>query len=173
MDNRETAFAPLILTLKLDAESFAFFDSLRQKYFPAKRNFLSAHITLFHNLPGNRIEQIEIDLNHLCHGHETFPLGFPKWRFLGHGVAIEVESAELNLLRDELKNKWKEWLTVQDHQKFKPHITVQNKVSPEAARLLFDELSADWSSRNGAGIGIQLWHYLNGPWKLAEEFAFE
>jgi hypothetical protein len=91
---------------------------------------------------------------------------------LGRGTAIEIESTDLNCLRDELKNIWIEWLTSQDRQKFKPHITVQNKVAPESARILFDNLSANWSSRNGSGIGIQLWHYLNGPWKLAEEFTF-
>jgi 2'-5' RNA ligase len=173
MDKRETTAAPLILTLKLDAESFAFFDALRRKHFPAERNFLSAHVTLFHNLPGSWREQIETDLNDLCRHYKTFPLRFPRWRFLGRGSAIEIESAELNSLRDELKNKWNEWLTAQDRQKFKPHITVQNKVSPDAARSLFDELSADWSVRNGAGVGIELWLYLNGPWKLAGEFAFE
>ncbi len=173
MDNSHATFAPLILTLKLDAESFAFFDALRQKHFPAERNFLAAHVTLFHNLPGSRREQIEFDLNDARRRYKPFPLRFPEWRFLGKGAAIEVESAELNRLRDELKNKWNEWLTAQDRQKFKPHITVQNKVAPETARSLFDELSADWSARDGAGVGIELWHYLNGPWKLAGEFAFE
>ncbi len=173
MNKQDDKFAPLILTLKLDAESFAFFDSLRRKYFPAERNFLSAHVTLFHNLPGDRRERIEFDLNELRGRYEPFALRFPAWRFLGKGAAIEIESAELNRLRGELKNKWDEWLTSQDSQKFKPHITVQNKVAPEAARRLFDKLSADWATRDGAGIGIELWHYLNGPWKLAEEFAFE
>jgi len=173
MDKRETTFAPLILTLKLDAESFAFFDSLRRKHFPAERNFLSAHITLFHNLPGDRRERIEADLNDLRRRYKPFALRFLAWRFLGKGAAIEIESAELNRLRGELKNKWDEWLTVQDRQKFKPHITVQNKVAPEAARHLFDELSANWTSRDGAGVGIELWYYMNGPWKLSKEFAFE
>ncbi len=172
MNNQETIFAPLILTLKLDAESFAFFDSLRQKNFPAERNILAAHVTLFHNLPGNQRERIEIDLSELCRRYKPFTLRFSTWRFLGRGTAIEIESTDLNCLRDELKNIWIEWLTSQDRQKFKPHITVQNKVAPESARILFDNLSANWSSRNGSGIGIQLWHYLNGPWKLAEEFTF-
>ena len=172
MNNRETTFAPLILTLKLDIESFAFFDSMRQKYFPVTRNFLSAHITLFHKLPGSQREQIENDLKELCRRYEPLALYFSQWRFLGRGAAIEVESIELQSLRDELKNKWNEWLSNQDFQKFKPHITVQNKVAPETARALFDSLSVDWTSRNGVGVGIQLWEYLNGPWKFAEEFMF-
>lgn len=173
MENSKKLFAPLILTVKLDAASFAFFDALRQKYFPAECNFLAAHVTMFHNLPGRQKEKIESDLIELCGQRKSFPLQFPKLRFLGKGAAFEIESAELNLLREELKNRWNEWLTNQDRQKFKPHITVQNKVAPEVARSLFNELSADWSPRTGAGIGLQFWHYLNGPWKLAAEFPFE
>ena len=173
MEDSKTTVAPLILTLKIDAESFAFFDALRKKHFPAERNFLAAHITMFHNLPGRQKEKIEADLIELCDWRDSFPLHFPKLRFLGRGAAFEIESSELIHLREQLKNRWNEWLTNQDRQKFKPHITVQNKVAPEIARSLFDELSADWSPRTGAGIGLQLWHYLNGPWKLAAEFSFE
>ncbi len=164
---------PLILTLKLDAESFAFFDELRQTHFPAERNFLAAHLTMFHNLPGQYQEKIENDLQNLCDHFKPLPLHFPKWRFLGKGAAVEVESGALLNLRGELKHQFDEWLTNQDRQKFKPHITVQNKVAPDIARDLFDELSANWSGRTGTGIGIELWHYLNGPWKLANEFVFK
>lgn len=165
--------APLILTLKLDRESFAFFDALRRAHFPPERNFLSAHVTLFHHLPGNHVEDIETDLREVCRRYQTFSLRFPALRFLGRGTAIEVESAELNRLRGELKNKWDEWLNAQDRQKFKPHVTVQNKVAPDAAHRLFDELSADWTARSGAGVGVELWRYLNGPWQPVKEFNFQ
>ena len=173
MENSQNTFAPLILTLKLDAESFAFFDALRQKNFPAERNFLKAHVTMFHHLPGVQKAKIEADLREVSAQHKSFELRFPKPRFLGRGTAFEIKSGELNDLREELKKRWNEWLTNQDRQKFKPHITVQNKVAPEIARSFFDEISAAQSPRNGAGIGLQLWHYLGGPWKLAEEFSFE
>ena len=172
MDNQENSLAPLILTLKLDRESFAFFDALRRKHFPPERNFLAAHVTLFHHLPGSRAKHFKADLEELCRQSETFDLRFSAMRFLGKGVAIEIESAELFQFRETLKNKWFEFLNNQDRQKFKPHITVQNKVAPETARRLFDELSGNWTSRDGTGIGIELWHYLNGPWRLADEFAF-
>ena len=172
MDNQENSLAPLILTLKLDRESFAFFDALRRKHFPPERNFLAAHVTLFHHLPGNRAEDFKADLKELCCQSEPFDLRFPALRFLGKGAAVEIESAELNRLRETLKNKWFEFLNNQDRQKFKPHITIQNKVAPEIARRLFDELSENWTSRNGAGIGIELWQYLGGPWRLADEFSF-
>ena len=172
MENSQNTFAPLILTLKLDAESFAFFDALRQKHFPAKRNFLKAHVTMFHNLPGHRRDKIEADLRELSNEYKPFELRFPKPRFLGKGTAFEIASGELYDLRDKLKKRWNEWLTNQDRQKYNPHITIQNKVAPEIARLLFEELAADWSPRNGAAIGLQLWHYLDGPWKSAADFSF-
>lgn len=173
MKNAEPIVTPLILTLKLDADTFAFFDALRKKHFPAERNFLAAHVTMFHNLPGLQKEKIEADLIELSEQYKSFAVQFPKLRFLGKGTAFEIESAELNDLREELKNRWCEWLTNQDRQKFKPHITVQNKVAPETARALFEEFSADWLPRTGAGVGLHLWHYLNGPWRLASEFLFD
>ena len=50
---------PLILSLKLDQASFDALEVLRQQYFPRARNFLSAHVTLFHQLPGEQETQIK------------------------------------------------------------------------------------------------------------------
>ena len=52
---------PLIVTLKLDAASFARLDGLRRTHFPAAINRLSAHLTLFHHLPGERLAPAEGD----------------------------------------------------------------------------------------------------------------
>ena len=54
---------PFILTLQLDAESFARFNALRQQYFPPSRNYLEAHLTLFHALPAQNETQIRADLD--------------------------------------------------------------------------------------------------------------
>ncbi len=164
---------PIILTLKFDDASFKFFDDLRQEYFPPERNFLSAHITLFHHLPGEELSKIRTDLQEICGKTGEFEIEFSEWRFLGKGSAITVESAELNGLRNELANKWKNWLTRQDQQKFKPHITVQNKVEPDEAKILFAKLLSDWEKRVGTAKGLSLWFYLGGPWKLENEFLFE
>ena len=50
--------APLILTLELDERSFAFFGAQRRRYFPPERNFIPAHLTLFHALPGEHLPSI-------------------------------------------------------------------------------------------------------------------
>ena len=164
--------SPLILTVKLDADSFDFFNDLRKRYFPPERNFLAAHITLFHHLPGEEIAAVSDDLTLICAEYEAFELRFPTLRFLGKGTAAEIESAKLIRLRSTLAAGWEKHLTNQDRQKFKPHITIQNKVAPDEARKLYEELRADWQTRTGNVVSLQLWHYLGGPWKLAKEFAF-
>ncbi len=163
---------PLILTVKLDADSFGFFDALRQKHFPPERNFLAAHITLFHRLPGEKFSRIEDDLQRVCAEYEAFELRFPTLRFLGKGTAAEVESAELVQLRATLAALWDERLNNQDRQKFKPHITIQNKVAADEARQLFETMRASWQNEVAVAVGLQLWRYLGGPWKLANEFVF-
>lgn len=163
---------PLIVTLKLDDDSFEFFDHLRRLYFPPERNFLSAHLTLFHHLPGAELEKIESDLKFFSNNFDNFPLEFSEWRMLGRGVAIKVESLPLYGLHRHLSNIWKNWLTAQDRQKFQPHITVQNKVSPADARELYENLSAEWQPRTGKATGLRLWHYLGGEWKSEKDFFF-
>lgn len=164
---------PLILTLKIDTNSFRFFDDLRQKHFPTERNFLSAHVTLFHHLPGKEIERIKTDLQNISEETKLFPLEFTKWRFLGKGSAMTIESTELIKLRAKLATDWNNWLNQQDKQKFQPHITVQNKVLPDEAKILYENLSADWQVKNGLGEGLSLWHYVAPRWKLEREFLFQ
>lgn len=163
---------PLILTVKLDSDSFGFFDALRRAHFPPERNFLAAHITLFHHLPDAESRPIETDLRDVCAEYQPFEMRFPTLRFLGKGTAAEIESAELSKLHSTLVGKWRDWLTAQDKQKFKPHITIQNKVAPDEARALFENLRANWKPLAGKAVGLQLWQYLGGPWELAGEFSF-
>lgn len=163
---------PLILTLKIDDESFHYFDSLRQQYFPLKRNFLAAHITLFHHLPGEKLENIKGELAKVCAETQKFSVHFTEWRFLGKGTAMKIESDELLKVRSKLGVLWRDYLTAQDKQKFQPHITVQNKVEPNTARELFETLSAGLKLKTGEAEGLTLWHYMGGPWKLEEEFPF-
>lgn len=166
-------YLPLILTLKIDAESFRLFDELRREYFPPERNFLAAHVTLFHHLPGAKLEEIVSNLQEIAAETSAFPLEFTKWRFLGKGSAMMIEAPELLRLRACLAKLWQADLTTQDKQKFQPHITVQNKVAPDQARRLYEKLSGEWQSISGAGEGLTLWHYVAPGWKLEHEFPFQ
>lgn len=165
--------SPLILTLQLDPDSFDQVDQLRQQYFPAARNFLPAHVTLFHALPGDQAEAIASRLQTLCEQTAALPFDLPTLRLLGQGVAIEVDSPPLVQLRQTLAKDWQPWLTRQDQQPYRPHITIQNKVPATAARQLYEQLSGGWRSIGGSGEGLSLWSYQGGPWELVQQFHFQ
>src|SRR6478672_6881492 len=110
----------LILTLKLDPASFDTLDTLRQRHFPPERNFLSAHITLFHALPGVEEAAVRERLRAICAKTPPFQIAFPGVRSLGRGVAVDVVSDELNALRAQLARHFHDWLTPQDRQGYRP-----------------------------------------------------
>lgn len=161
----------LILTLKLDARSFAHFDGLRREHFPAPLNHLSAHLTLFHHLPGEERLALETDLHALA-PPAPLALEVTGLRLLGRGVAYELVSPPLVALRAELARRWAHGLTPQDRQGLRPHVTLQNKVTPEEARALKARLSASFTPFTAWGEGWLLWRYLGGPWALETEIPF-
>lgn len=163
---------PLILTLQLDDASFQTLDSLRRQYFPPERNFIPAHLTLFHALPEAELAMVRESLASMCAETPPMMLRLPSVRFLGRGTAVEVESRALLALRGELVRRWRPLLTAQDTQGFRPHVTIQNKVTPERARLVYEELAATWQELAVRGEGLLLWRYLGGPWELVERFGF-
>lgn len=164
--------APLILTLALDAASQTLFNKLREQHFPKERNYLQAHVTLFHHLPGEEREAIEAELRHRTLGQLPLPLHVTGLRFLGRGVAYDLDNPELRQLHQQLQTTWAPWLTPQDQQRLKPHITVQNKVDPTVARALHQELTAQFTPFEATGTGLHLWAYRNGPWEKLQEFPF-
>ncbi len=164
--------APLILTLLTDDASQGKFDRLREAHFPPERNYLRAHLTLFHKLLAEHEDEISADLKEVCEDREPFTLTATGVRFLGQGVAYELSSPDLQSLRKNLASRWEPWLGAQDRQGFKPHVTVQNKVSPDEARKLHESLQAAFSPFEVGGEGLSLWRYLDGPWEPAETYPF-
>jgi 2'-5' RNA ligase len=163
---------PLILSLGLDASTFDFFNSLRQKYFPPERNLIPAHLTLFHHLPGSELAGIVPALRRTCAGMRPLPLRVTGLRSLGRGVAYTIEAPELTALRRELAGLWSNWLGPQDRQGFRPHVTIQNKVSPREASDVLTHLQAGFVPFEGQGESLRLWHYRGGPWEAAGVFPF-
>jgi hypothetical protein len=163
--------APLILTLALDVQSFNYFNQLRKQYFPPERNFLSAHLTLFHHLPPFEPSVLE-DINSLIDTQTVLVLQVKDVVSIGNGVAFKIDCPPLNKLHLLLQNKWQAWLTPQDRQKLWPHITVQNKVAPAVAKQTLLQLKERFESFDALGIGLSLYAYEGGPWKLVQEFPF-
>ena len=164
--------SPLVLTLKLDSIAFESLNLLRQRHFPPKRNFLLAHVTLFHALPGDQESAIRQTLQTLCQQTSKLSVRFSTLRSLGQGVAIAIESPQLIQVRNQLAQGWNAWLSAQDRQSYRPHVTIQNKVTSDEARRLYEQLSQTWQPIEGSGEGLLLWHYRGGPWELANEFEF-
>lgn len=161
-----------ILTLALDATSFATLDALRRAHFPAERNLLPAHLTLFHRLPEETEADVAGAVALAAAATDAFALEFVRPRSLGRGVAIEVASPPLAALRRRLADAFEPWLTAQDAHGFRAHVTVQNKASAQAARALLAQLDAGWRAWHGRADGLLLWRYAGGPWEAVATHAF-
>jgi len=165
-------YRPLILTAKMEASAYRHFQALRERHFPAERNVVPAHITLFHHLPGGEVDSIIGRLKAIARGTPAPRVDVVGLRSLGNGVAYDLRSPELEYLRDELAHAWDTLLIPQDQAGFRPHVTVQNKVEPREAKALLAELSRDFRPWTFAADGLQLWRYLEGPWELVSETRF-
>lgn len=156
--------APIIMTARMGAADQAWANALRARHFPPERNFLDAHITLFHHLPSSALDEIrELLRSELRQPSPRALLG--DVFSLGRGVAYRVESPDLLALRMRIADAMHGLLTPQDQHKPRLHITVQNKVEPAEARALLAELSADFEPRPLKIYGIALDYYRGGPWE--------
>jgi 2'-5' RNA ligase len=162
---------PFILTLQLNEEAASFFNEQRQRHFPANVNFLQAHLTLFHYLP-LKADEIITQIQPLATAISPFEMQVTDVVSLGKGVAYKIESKELQILHKQLQQLWTTLLKPQDLQKLWPHITIQNKVTPQQARELLAQLKATFQPFTVKAIGLSVWKYLNGPWKFIETISF-
>ena len=163
--------APLVVTLQLDAASQERFDRLRRAHFPAERNHLHAHVTLFHALPGQQEHAVRDDLTEAAQ-RPPYDVRVTRVRSLGRGVAYDLRSDLLQEQRAALARRWAPWLTAQDARPHAAHVTVQNKVEPAAARALLEQLQAAFVPYDVTATGLALWRYLGGPWEPVETYRF-
>ncbi len=163
--------APLILTVKLDEDSQQYFNQLREAHFPPERNYLEAHLTLFHHLPPHQLQLIN-DIDAIAQRYSTLSLNVIEVKSIGNGVAFAIDCPQLGQLHGYLQKLWFDWLTPQDRQRLWAHVTVQNKVPPEQARLLKAQLTEQFEPFTAKGVGLNLYEYKNGPWDFVRTFDF-
>ena len=163
---------PLIVTAHLDDRAFTVLDALRRKNFPSKLNRIPAHVSLFHKLPGEEIDAVRSILAATCGATRPFAMAPSELRSLGRGVAIAYRSPELEALRRQLAERWAGWLSAQDRQGFRAHVTVQNKVEPAVARALLEGMREGVEPPTCQVEGLDLWHYRGGPWEHVETCRF-
>lgn len=166
-----SAVDPLVVTLQLEPSAQARFDRERRALFPPGRTQVGAHVTLFHALPGEQHAAVTGALAEE-RGHEVLPVAVTGVRSLGRGAAYLLQSADLLAMHARLARAWAPWLTAQDRQPFRPHVTVQNKVEPATARATVAALTAAFTPHVVQGTGLELWRYVGGPWELVERFPF-
>ena len=159
-----------ILTLQIDATAQAHFNGPRRMYFPPERNLIDAHVTLFHTLPEER--GVLVELAAAAQSVKPFSVTVTGLRSLGRGVAYTLESSPLQAIQRRLTSAFAANLSPQDRQRFQPHIVVQNKTTPDAARRLLEELRAGFVPWQIEAVGLELWYYRDGPWEDAQTFSF-
>ncbi len=161
----------LVVTAEMGGEDQAWLDRLRRAHFPPDRNQLAAHLTMFHALPPS----LEGEARHrLGDAAKAKP---PRAEIaglmdLGGGVAFRIVSDDLDAIRAELAEAFRGSLSAQDAGGWRPHVTIQNKVAPKAARALLAEIQAGFMPRRLIIRGLGLHHYLGGPWEGIADYSF-
>lgn len=163
---------PLILTAQLPRDMHAWATSLRTRHFPPERNYLEAHVTLFHALPAHCREEVIDCCRQLAGEYAPVDARLLGLMSLGRGTALKLESEGILQLRARIADRFHGMLTRQDEHTPRLHVTIQNKVDPEEAKALQAELEGTFEPRDFAFRGLGLFCYRGGPWEFAREFAF-
>lgn len=166
------AGAPLIVTALLPEDLQSRADQLRRDHFPPERNFLNAHVTLFHALPPSCEDELRDCLAAMVREHAPVPARLLGVMKLGKGTALQLESPQMLELRADLADRFHGMLTPQDEHTPRLHVTVQNKVSIEEAKALQAHLASRIVPRDFTFRGFGVFAYRGGPWEERKVFAF-
>lgn len=164
--------APLIVTAELPQDLFSWANQLRCDHFPPERNFLQAHVTLFHALPPSAEGEVRQCLAQLAADNPPPPARLEGVMKLGKGTALKLSSPVLLDMHDWLAERFFGLLTPQDEHRPRLHVTVQNKVSIEKAKALQAELTPHVAPRDFAFRGLELHAYRGGPWERLQGWRF-
>ncbi len=154
---------PIIVTAHAAPGDMAYFDQMRRKHFPPHRNFLNAHITLFHHLPGRVFGEASSLAQEVVAQTQPFTR-----KFLASGiwaVASPSRSGALN---------WKPCAPTFSKPLARGPAAGSTEVQTayhcpeqggEGVRgYSLRALRAGLEPRHITILGIDLWDYLGGPW---------
>ncbi len=164
--------APLILTAELPPELHVRFTALRTAHFPPERNYLAAHVTLFHAIPPQCEPEVRSYLARLASEMTKIDGRVEGFMSLGGGTAIRLTAPDMLLLRDEIAEHFRGMLTAQDQHRPRLHVTIQNKVTSKEAKALQAELAGTIMPHEFRFPGLALYAYRGGPWEFLRRFAF-
>lgn len=162
---------PLIIEALIGPADFAQLDRLRRDHYPPERNQLPAHLTLFHGLAPSAAAEAGRLLGRLA--AEPPPAAMIAGPVsLGTGTALRIVSQPLELLRERIADHFHGALSSQDAVGWRPHVTIQNKVSATDAGKLLRQLEAEYWPRPLAITGLALNRYDAGQWRRISAHPF-
>lgn len=126
---------------------------------------------MFHALPPTAEAEVKRALARLA--PEPPPRAFLAGLMsLGGGVAFRIVSDDLDAMRAQLAGDFHGLLSSQDSGGWRPHVTIQSKVSATEARELLSVLEREFRPRNLGIAGLGLHRYLVGSWLTLERYPF-
>jgi hypothetical protein len=163
---------PFILTAALPANIQSWAEGLRREHYPAERNHLHAHVTLFHAFAPSLLDELVTFLPRITGEFAAPEAQITGLMDLGTGTAIALASPPLLALRSMIAEHFRGSLTTQDLHEPRPHITIQNKVTKREARTLQASLAPLITPRRFNFPALELHLYQGGPWQLVKRSGF-
>lgn len=169
---RDVRSAPLIVTAELPPDLHRWATRLRAAHYPQDRNYLEAHVTLFHALPPGSEPEVRDRLAVLAARYAPVRAQLEGIMPLGVGTALRLSSSGMSALREELAEQFRGLLTPQQAHTPRLHVTIQNKVPARAARELQRTLSREIVPRGFTFPALALHRYRDGPWDFVKRWPF-
>ena len=163
--------APLIVTALFGPGDDGWLQHLRRTHYPVERNRVPAHLTLFHQLPPSLESELSARLA-AATAVPPPPATVAGLMDLGQGTAFRIDSPALEAIRATLADAFHGLLMPQDQTPWRPHVTIQNKVEPGAARALRQQFAATFEPRPLQIRALASWRYLDGRWQKLKEHPF-
>jgi len=163
--------APLLVTAELPPDVLAWADALRRAHYPPERNRLRAHVTLFHALPPSSEGEVRRLLGDFA--RRPPPAARVSGLFdLGRGTAWDLASPALVAMHAEIADSLHGILVGQEMRELRPHITIQNKVAPQAASALQAQLRTALPEVAFRFHGLGLYAWDDALWRPLHTWPF-
>ena len=147
-------------------------DNLRRQHYPAERNRVPAHCTLFHAIPGMVASELGTLLATLTEQVSPPSARIDRVLDLDRGTALGVFSPDLVALREMIAERFFGLLTGGDAVPARLHVTIQNKVDRPAARALQRTLAASWLGIDTVVAGLAVHRIVDGTWQPVGNWRF-
>lgn len=153
----------LIITLKIESDAQSFFEEKRKQYFPNYCNYVAAHLTYFHAAPDS---SLFVDSLKAQAPQSAILMEANTIEPFNNGMAYAVKNERLQALHSDLQQQFLKQLSGKDKKIWKPHITVQNKVTEFKAQKSYLELAKNFTPFKFKVEGFNAYVYAKQKWEF-------